>query len=628
MYPNSCRRTLLIGTVLAVLAWAPAGLFGQGGQPVPPRDTGTAAGQKTPAGKGAITGTVAVAGTGQPARHARVTISGGELRGSRSTTTDEQGRYAFANLPAGRYSLNVSKPGHVTVSFGQHRPGQGRPGTPIQLADGQRFEAKLQIPRGGVITGAVLDEAGESTPGTQVRVMRYVMQNGVRTLQQAGSGATDDRGIYRVYGLQPGDYVVCATPRSSIVSINRMQIEAQAMREVGRLNPAQAQAMMDRAAALLNQVPTQEDQSSGYAPVCYPGTTTTANAAAVPLAVSEERTGIDFQLQLVPVARIEGVVINPVGPAVQGVQVTLVPAGQEGGIDTRRARPDGNGRFSIANVPPGQYTLVARGNLAGEQRVTVTTAGGRGVPVPPRPPAPARVWAMTDVSVDGRNLTDVVLALQPGMSVSGQITFEGTTVQPPADLTRVRITLSAVAAGAAQRQMGGPGPVSVDASGRFTIQSVLPGQYRFSASGAGAGWFIESATVAGQDTLDFPLEIKPNQNVSSAVITFTDRQTELTGTIVDEKNQPAPVYTIVAYASDPRYWTPQSRRIQTVRPGTDGRFALRNLPPGDYRLAAIVDPEPGAWYDPGFLQQLDAASLRVTLTPGEKKAQNLRMSGG
>ena len=68
---------------------------------------------------------------------------------------------------------------------------------------------------GSVITGTVVDEYGEATAGTQVRVMRYVMQGGRRTLQQAGTGSTDDRGIYRVYGLQPGDYIVSAVPRNA-----------------------------------------------------------------------------------------------------------------------------------------------------------------------------------------------------------------------------------------------------------------------------------------------------------------------------------------------------------------------------------------------------------------------------
>ena len=85
---------------------------------------------------------------------------------------------------------------------------------------------------------------------------------------------------------------------------------------------------------------------------------------------------------------------------------------------------------------------------------------------------------------------------------------------------------------------------------------------------------------------------------------------------------------MIVYPADQKYWTPQSRRIQSARPATDGRFSFRNLPPGEYRIAPVLDPEPGAWYDPAFLQQLDGNATRVTLSDGEKKEQTLRVATG
>ncbi len=231
---------LVIGVGAAATAQPPAGRGGgrgagrgQGpppGGPAQPRD-GRGGGQPLAAGTAAISGTIVVAGTGQPARRARVTLNANEGGGSRTAMTDEEGRYVFSGVGAGRYMLSASKTGHVGVIFGQTRP--GRPGTPIQLTDGQQFAANLQLPRGSVITGTVVDEYGEPTPGTQVRVMRYVVQAGRRTLQQAGNGATDDRGIYRVYGLQPGEYIVSAVPRNAGpgVEVGRLQAELAQVRE-------------------------------------------------------------------------------------------------------------------------------------------------------------------------------------------------------------------------------------------------------------------------------------------------------------------------------------------------------------------------------------------------------------
>jgi hypothetical protein len=308
-------------------------------------------------------------------------------------------------------------------------------------------------------------------------------------------------------------------------------------------------------------------------------------------------------------------------------------AGDVSSFYTRTARPDAEGRFRLSGVPPGQYTLVARANVGPPPGAARTAAQGqaqaRALEMSMARPAAeqVRLWSMMDVSIDGRNLTNVLLSLQPGMTVSGQIVFDGATQPPPADLTRARITLTPFNPAPAMRSVVTTAAGRVDAAGRFTIPNVVPGRYRLSGSSGANGWFVESAVVAGQDTVDFPVEIRANQHVTGASITFTDRQTEFTGAVVNERNEPVSAYTLVVYAAESRYWTGLSRRIQTSRPGTDGRFTFRNLPPGDYRLATVFDPEPGVWFDPAYLQQLDGSATRLTLAPGEKKTQDVRVSG-
>jgi protocatechuate 3,4-dioxygenase beta subunit len=619
--------------------------------PQPPRDS--ASPQLAATGKGSISGVVTVAGSGQPARRARVTLSGtGEAGGSRTTLSDDQGRFAFNALPAARFTLSASKTGHLAAQYGQRRP--GRQGTPIQLADGQRLQVQLSMWRGSVITGTVLDENAEAVPGTPVRALRYVMQSGQRTLQSSGSGQTDDRGVYRIYGLQPGDYVVNATPRNTgaTADAERIHAEVQAlttrMQAIPADRAAESQALMERLSSLRTMVPPSDEPASGYAPVYYPGTSSPSSAATIVLNPGEEKSGIDFQYQVVPVARIEGFVTG--GQVPQGITVMLVNAGFDvPGANPGNARTDAQGAFRFSNVPPGQYTIVARGTAGNPGREG--GPGGRGpAPAPGRAMAMARgntqairLWASTDVVVDGRNLSNVVLALQPGMSVAGRLTFEG-SLPPPTDLTRARVTATPIAMPGGGGEMLQSSAGTVDADGRFTIASVVPGRYRITASvpnsssggapmaivpsGGGMGWSLGSSMVDGQDSLDFPIEIKPNQSLTNVVLTFVDRQSELTGTIVDQRSQPVLDYNLIVYPADQRWWTPQSRRIQSTRPATDGRFTFRNLPPGDYRIAPVLDPEPGSWYDPAFLQQLDGTATRVSIAEGEKKEQTLRVAVG
>jgi len=666
------RRLGIAAVALATVAAATIGLQAQGrggqqGQAGQQRDN-----LNQPVGTAAISGMVTTAGTGTPVRRARVTLTGAELRGGRSTVTDDEGRFNFVALPAGRFTLTASKAGFVSIAYGAKQA--GRPGTPIQVVDGQKIERRdISMPRGSVVTGIVVDDHGEPAPGTQVRVMRFVMRTGERTLQQAGQDTTDDRGMYRIYGLQPGDYIVSAVPRNvglgairetvlAEVEMLLQQAQAQGMGRAGRggagaLVGGRGEDLLGRAAQLQQMVADEEAQTVAYAPVYYPGTTMAGSALAVALGVGEERPAIDFQLQLVPTARVDGSVVSFDGTVPQGVQISLVPADQGGmprvpGVGNATTRPAADGTFSLANVTPGEYRLMARATIRqvdpGNPDPAAQAFGGRGGRGGRGGGPVAEVlWASADIGVSGQNITNVVLALRPGMKVTGRMQFEG-GAPPPTDLSNARVSL--IARGDQLAGGGGIPPAQVDATGNFTITGVAPGQYTLSANasagrGGGRGgaqpvaaagaagaaqtqWTLKSAIVSGRDALDFPMTVDPNQDVTGVLLVFTDQTQEISGTIQDASGRPTSDFTIVVYSADESHWGPQSRRISATRPDTDGRFTIRSLPPGSYRLTAVTDAEPGEWFDPSFLSQLVGGSIPIMLAPGEKKTQDIRLAGG
>ena len=258
-----------------------------------------------------------------------------------------------------------------------------------------------------------------------------------------------------------------------------------------------------------------------------------------------------------------------------------------------------------------------------------------------------------DVNVDGRDIAELNLNLQPGMTISGRVAFDGTSSQPP-DMTGVRVNLRPL-----DSQIGVAGPMGaqVDATGNFTIPGVSPGRYAIAGIAAGAGggrgggggqglglgaagggraggaatgaggWSLKSAVANGRDALDFPLDIKPNEGVSGLLVTFSDRTQDLSGLLQDAMGRPTADYTIILFPADQRFWTAQSRRILSTRPGTDGTYSFRGFPAGQYRLTAVTDAEPGEWYDPAFHSQVVSASMLLTVAEGEKKTQDLRLAG-
>lgn len=604
----STRRRRSCGPLVVCAMWLVAVAAGHAAPGEPQRLAAPAA--------GIIIGAVTAGDTGRPLRRVRISLADTSQDVVVAiATTDLQGRFTFGSLPAGTFTLKAAKAGFLEVVYGQKRPGSGRAGTPIQLAAGQKIDdITLQMPRGGVISGVVTDEAGDPADGVPMRAFRFVLRNGVREATQAGTATTDDRGHYRIAALPPGEYIVSAAPRDELVQAAAMREAVnRRVQEAVRANPAEGKAMAER---LATTGPTPEMPQDAYVPVFFPGTTQTTAAAPVTLDVSEERLGTDLQLQLVPIARVSGTVVSRAGRLPAGTSVWLVDQGAIPGAVTHRfGRVEPDGQFSFADVAPGQYSLTSSAVV--QFRPAAASSSDE-----PRPASPVStaLWASTDLSANGQPISELVLSLDRDVPVSGKVVFDA----PGASrISQLRVMASAV----------GPFPgevplavTAVDADGDFTIPGVVPGRYRIELrSSLPGGAAIKSSVFDGRDTLDFPLEVKPGEPVENGVITVVPRLAEITGRVQNASGQPATGHTVIVFAADTQFWTPQSRRIQGVRPATDGRFTLKGLPAGEYRLVAVTDVESGQWFDPAFLRELVADSLSVTLAEGEQREQTLRV---
>jgi protocatechuate 3,4-dioxygenase beta subunit len=575
----------------------------------PTRDTTAAAAQ--PTGTGVIRGTVVNADAdARPMRLAKVTLNSNALRRLPVVMTDDAGRFEFRQLPAGRFTVQASKPGYLQASYGQKRP--DGPGLPIMLADGQQMDITIRVPRGGVITGTIRGPGGEPAPGVQVNALVYNdptapdRKLGNRTFSNSGNGSltTDDRGVYRIYGLPPGEYYLMAQPLTSPLG----------GQTVSTAELDWAQRLLAAPGAPIVPAPPA-GQAATFSAVLYPGTTDLAAAEGITLSAEEERSGIDLTLNYVPTATVSGVVLDMDGHPPRVSQLTLirpnVPFGMRTGGGFMRA--DAEGKFSATGITPGDYILAARG--AGHD-AEVTAAGPQGDASQP-------LWAMMELHVNGRDMTGLELKLAPGINVSGRIVFDG-TAKPPADLSKLTVSMAAQD----QTSLGSP-PANAKADGTFAIPGVGPGRYRLFATvpttQGPAVWTLKSATVHGVDSQDTPFDIA-RDDVTDAVITFTDHPAELTGVLSDASGRAAIEYFILVVSTDRSTWSSQSRRIRAVRPSNNGNFSISGLPAGEYYVLALTDLEQSRMYSPSYLDPLVAsAQIKLTFADGEKKTQDFRI---
>jgi uncharacterized protein (DUF2141 family) len=603
----------MIGRARIVLVLAIACGAAAAAQP-PARDNARVA-----AGTASISGTVFVAGEAkQPARRVRVTLTNvARTSPGQTTTTDDGGAFTFRGLRAGLYELQAFKNAYLRASYGASRP--DRAGTPVVVKDGEAVtNLAMTIARGSVITGLVRDIGGRPVPGVNVRVLRlgYNAVTGERTLGAPSTGSaafTDDRGEYRTYGLPPGGYLVVVVPSTSSGRSNE-DIRQLTTAEVRQALQAARSGASIAAAKPGQPLLAPSSARVNYAPVFHPGATDIGAAAPIALGVSEERTGVDVTIQLVPTATISGTISSPSGALPQSLSVRLVPAGPQtemlaaAGLRGLTAQPRPDGTYVFTGVPPGAYAIKA--------------IIGRGRGAAPNTPTQ---WAAADVTVSGQDL-DVPLTLQPGVAVNGRVVFEG--LKPTAaELQALSFMLVPPGSGGQVQTSGGG---RVDAEGRFTFAGVTPDTYQFvttwNAPGAREKWTIKSSTANGREAFEAPLRVNSNETLDWTV-TFTDKPTGLTGLLKDPGGRPATDYYILVFSSDRKYWTPGSRRVRMTRPATDGSYSVKGLPPGEYYLAAPTDLETGEWNDPVLLEQLVRSSAKITLRDGETTTQDFRIGG-
>ena len=531
-------------------------------------------GETPPKGSAVIKGYVMAVGTGAPVRRAQVRAASMEGGGG-VTTTDAEGRFEIRELSAGRYNVIVNKAGYATAYFGQRRPNE--PGTPLDLADGQTAEkVNIQLARGAVITGRIVDDTGEPIAGTQVAAMRQQLVGGTRRMVPGGSEGstdrTDDQGGFRLYGLPPGEYFVSATNRNNMFGPN-----------------------------INNQ------EADGYAPTYYPGTANLGEATRVTLRAGQEMTA-NFSLIVARMARVSGRALNSRGEPVARHMLTMSPADASGGMgfmSMHNSMAGADGTFQFTNIPPGRYNL------------NVRPMNGM--------PNGAEEFAVVAVTVGNDDIDNLIVTTSLGATARGMVVTDDGSA-PTFRPDQVQVFAQPIDMG---MNMMGMGPTKVNDDYSFEMNGLFDRRLIRASIGSGVsmGWYTKAVLFDGEDVTDRGVEFALGRSYEGLQIVVTRKATDLSGLVTDDRGKPVLDATVIVFPANREQWSYMTRYVRNTRPDTNGRYNFKAMPPhDDYLIIAVQNLEPGQANDPEFLARAKEEAKPVSLNEGEIKAVDIKLS--
>lgn len=519
-----------------------------------------AQGQVAPAPKstgepatGSITGRV-VNESGQPVAGASATLRRTNSSTGRTTTTDAEGNFRVNNLDRGLYIITASAPAHIF-------PPSDSGGPPAYYRIGD--SANVRLVRGGVVTGTVTNSMGEPVVAVRVRAMMIRDTNGRQpTAPFVGLNQyqTDDRGVYRLWGLLPGTYLVSA---------------GGAGMQQFNFNPYDFDA------------PT-------YAP-----SSTRDNAAEVTVTNGEETT-VDIRYRGEQGYTISGTVkvVAPMNTA----SISISPAKGSLTSSGNIFQPAGGRGFAFNGVSDGEYDLVAQ---------EFTPGLGPTVPVI-QISEPKRV-VVKGASVSGIELTTKLLG-----SVSGKIVLESSKVpacqgkRPPL-LAETLVQLRRPERDPEKdpppygRVFGMSG--SPDQNGAFVLRNLSAGKYQFEPIFYARYWYLQSIAMGKTDAAANWTTVKFGEHLTNLAITLAEGAASVRGKL--ESGEPAPG-TLLYLVPSEQDKAGDVLRFFATEIAADGTFALNNLAPGRYWALAQTNTDPQI-ATVTKLRQPEAAAARTKL---------------
>ena len=445
----------------------------------------------------------------------------------RQTTADLEGNFRVSGLEPALYSVSANAPAYTM-------PVLSDPFTPTYHRIGDTV--RIEMMRGGAITGTVTNAIGEPVVAVRVRatMVRDSRGEAARMAYITGEQSTDDRGVYRIYGLRPGTYIVSAGGAGFAYAFN----------------------------------PYDQDLPT-YAP------SANRDTAAEILVRSGEDSNIDIRYRGEPGHLISGTVKVA---GTNGSAVTLMQVGSAFPFGSTY-QPEGARGFTFTGLGDGDYDVVAQ--EAANPNATTTPAFSLSEP--------------KRVSVRGADVTGIELSTKPLSSVSGKIVLEPSKApecqgkRPPLfaemvvrlqrpekdqeDFLALRFMMSSA---------------SPDANGAFQLRNLVAGKFQFEPQFYARYWYLQSITTTTGtpkpqkfDAAANWLTVKSGEQLSNLTITLAQGAASIRGRIVVPEGATPATSSIYLVPAEPDK-TNEVLRYFVSDVGDDQTFTFNNLPPGRY----------------------------------------------
>lgn len=493
----------------------------------------------------AVSGVVKDSVTGKPLSNYNVStyvnanVAGGALYQTRATrqalsVSDEQGRYRLTGLPPGTYHIAARNAEDFATAK-----------TRVIAVAGRDLEGiDFIMVRSGEISGKVVDENKEPVPNLNVELVSHEYFMGLDGYYIRGLSRTDDRGQYRLGGMEPGRaYYVMAEKRPAATARSDAPLDAK----VRRRTPAGT---------------------------FYPGTTERESATPITLSPGEHREGIDIELKKSPSYCVEGVAQGPMGPATLrvGFEAAQPSAGTTaaGGLFTGGqilGATAADGRFRFCDLYPGEFRIAAVDRTPGfsEQQPNVSLG-------------------LEYITITDRDLKNVRVTAA-ARQLTGVIQLDG-----PQPLTPLTTKANVMLIPLLRSGLDGERPSArVDIPGDFNLTGLAPSAYGIRVNVNGTGLYVKDIGYGGRGIRHEPLRFDGVATGNSLTITLGQDGATLTAAVTDKDGNALADATVIAF---PVTAITEAALQDSMTKGiTDqsGQYTSVALAPGKYYVAATFD---------------------------------------